>query len=487
MTNQRRKSYSAEEQRRMARARERRRKRRRQALILRAATLAILILVLLGCVVGISTGIKKNKEKKAADRAKQEQLIKDEEELHAKRQETIEEAKEASAGYDYDKSIEILQGIENYEKDDGIVEAIGKYEAEKSTLTAKNIDEVTHIFYHSLVVNPELAFEGDDSVSAGFSQWMTTVDEFNAITRQMYDNGYVLVSLDDMVEETKDADGTVHFTKGKIMLPEDKKPFILSLDDLSYYHSYDGRGIASKMIVQEDGKLACEYIEEDGTVVTGAYDCVPLLDQFVEEHPDASYRGAKGTIALTGYNGIFGYRTDNSYKTKENLGEDQEAWLTEHPDFDWDKEREEATKVADAIKAQGWDFASHTWGHVRIGDSSLETIQADTEKWLSYVEPLVGSTDKIIFAHGQDLTDWQDYSMENEKFAYLKSKGFNKYCNVDSAQYFVQVRDNYLRQGRRNLDGYRLWNDVHGEKNRTEDLFDAAKVLDTKRKDVPAL
>ena len=30
---------------------------------------------------------------------------------------------------------------------------------------------------------------------------------------------------------------------------------------------------------------------------------VPLIDRFVEEHPDFSYRGAKGIVALTGYDG----------------------------------------------------------------------------------------------------------------------------------------------------------------------------------------
>lgn len=117
----------------------------------------------------------------------------------------------------------------------------------------------------------------------------------------------------------------------------------------------------------------------------------------------------------------------------------------------------------------------------------MERIQTDTEKWRTYVEPLVGPTDTIIFAHGQDLSDWHDYSGENEKFNYLKSQGYNFYCNVDSTQYFLQIRDNYVRQGRRNLDGYRLWNDVHGEKNRTSDLFDASQILDPRRTDVPAL
>ena len=117
----------------------------------------------------------------------------------------------------------------------------------------------------------------------------------------------------------------------------------------------------------------------------------------------------------------------------------------------------------------------------------MERLQADTEKWENYVKPLVGETDTIIFAHGQDLDGWQGYAADNEKFNYLKSKGFNFFCNVDSAQYFVQIRDNYVRQGRRNLDGYRLWYDVHGESNKTSDLFDASQILDPRRTDVPPL
>ena len=273
----------------------------------------------------------------------------------------------------------------------------------------------------------------------------------------------------------------------ELKLPAGKKAFVMSLDDLSYYHSYDGRGIASKIVLDENGKPTCEYVQADGTMVTGAYDCVPLLDQFIEEHPDASYHGAKGMIALTGYDGILGYRTDIAYKTHENLTDDQQAWLDAHPDFNWDDERAEATKVADAIKADGWEFSSHTWGHIRIGDASMERIQTDTQKWLEYVAPLVGGTDTIIFAHGQDLADWHDYTTDNEKFNYLSSQGFHFYCNVDSSQYFLQIRDNYVRQGRRNLDGYRLWNDVHGDVNRTSDLFDASQILDPRRTDVPAL
>ena len=478
-----------ERQKRIERLRkERRRQRRKRAMMMRAAVLGVLILILVGSIVLVSFQVKKSKQKKAEEQARQEKLIQEEEEKNQKRKETIAQAEEIAMGYDYDGAIELLKSLENYDKDADIIARIAKLEAEKSTMVPVDMTQVTHIFYHSLVVDPERGFAGNDSAAAGFKQWMTTVDEFNKITQAMYDNGYVLVDLHDLVTQTTDENGDVHFTPNQIMLPEGKKPFVLSLDDLSYYHSYDGRGTASKMVLDENGKPTCEYIQADGTTVTGAYDCVPLLNQFLEEHPDGAYHGARGTIALTGYNGILGYRTDIAYKTGENLTEDQRAWLDAHPDFDWEKECEEAKKVAQAIKDTGWNFASHTWGHIRVGaNTSLETIKADTEKWLAYVEPLIGETDTIIFAHGEDLADWHDYSAENEKFTYLKSQGFNFFCNVDSSQYFLQIRDNYVRQGRRNLDGYRLWNDVHGEKNRTSDLFDASQILDPARSDMPSL
>jgi hypothetical protein len=133
--------------------------------------------------------------------------------------------------------------------------------------------------------------------------------------------------------------------------------------------------------------------------------------------------------------------------------------------------------VADAMKEEGWEFASHTWGHINVGEASLERLQTDTQKWLDYVKPLVGDTNVIIFAFGSDLGDWQPYTSDNEKFAYLKSMGFDIYCNVDSTQYWVQFGENYMRQGRRNLDGYRMYYNPE----MLEDLFDAGEVFDKAR------
>ena len=301
---------------------------------------------------------------------------------------------------------------------------------------------------------------------------MTTIDEFNKITETMYEKGYVMVSIYDMAKA--DADGNI--TEGEILLPEGKIPFVLSQDDVCYYHYMDGDGYASKLVVDENGKIRNEYIEDDGSVSVGDYDMVPLIDRFVEEHPDFSYRGAKGIVALTGYNGILGYRTDESYERRpEALDANKVEWLDAHPDFSLAKEREGAKKVADAMKAEGWLFASHTWGHQNVGQIGLETLQTDTRKFKDNVDPLIGGTDIIIFAFGTDLCGPEDY--HGDKFEYLKGAGYNYFCNVDSSKYYVQIRERYFRQGRRNLDGYRMY--YHPEL--LEDLFDVKSVFDPVR------
>lgn len=441
---------------------------------------------------------KKETVETSARPAEQENEKKQEEQQQIQEQETaamrsalVSEAELLAAGYDYDSAIETLKSFQGYEKDSEIMALVTDYEEQKAACVPVNIDEVTHVFYHSLVVDPELCFanQDTDTQAVGNNQWMTTIDEFNKITQSMYDKGYVLVDLHDLVTETRDESGEVHFEKGTIMLPPDKKAFVLSIDDLSYYHSYDGYGYASKMVVDENGKPKCEYIQRDGTTVVGDYDVVPLMDKFIEEHPDAAYKGARGTIALTGYNGVLGYRTDISYQTvPEDIDADKKKWLEEHPDFDLETERANAKKVADAMKAEGWKFASHTWGHLRVGSISLERLQNDTVKWKENVEPVVGAVDTIIFAHGEDLAGWNEgYTADNAKFNYLKQQGFNYFCNVDSKQYSVQIRDNYVRQGRRNLDGYRIYYNAIGEMDSVSDLFDAAEVIDPKRPPVKPL
>ena len=376
------------------------------------------------------------------------------------------------AQYNYDAAIQYLKSQPDFDVNKDYMDLAAKCQVAKGSLVEYPLEQITHVFFHTLIKDTSKAFDGD-SDEAGYNQMMTTIDEFNRIIQILYDKGYVLVSPHDMA--TVNEDGTMR--RGKILLPEGKTPFVLSQDDVSYYHYMDGDGFASRLVLDENGQVKAEYIEDDGTVSVGNYDMVPILDEFISQHPDFSYRGRKGVLAMTGYNGVLGYRTDIAYKTGENLQDNQREFLESHPDFDYEAEVAEATKVAEAMKATGWEFASHTWGHMNATDRSAEDLQTDNEKWEAYVAPILGKTDMIIFAFGADIGGWEGYSMDNPKFAYYKSRGYNYYCNVDSSQYFVQITDEYFRQGRRNLDGYRMYYNP----DLLSDLFDVSEVWDSTR------
>ena len=402
------------------------------------------------------------------------------------RSDVLTRASFMASQYDYDGAIELLQSVEDYDSDAEIISLMADFETQKSNLVPVSAYDVTHIFFHSLVVDPARGFsmtgdEGWDVSTPGFCQWMTTVYEFDQLMEQMYERGYVLVSLYDMIEETTDENGVVHIAPKNIYLPQGKTPFVMSLDDTCYYHSYDGRGVASKLIVGDDGTPTCEYIDAAGNVLVGSYDCIPRLDDFIDLHPDFSYKGAKGTVALTGYDGILGYRTDYCYRDRVELDTDQEVWLDAHPDYNWEEECRKAKEVADCIKADGWTFASHTWGHIAIYDTAYESLVTDTGKFKEFVEPLIGFTDIVIYAHGQDMASWDEEYDQTEKFKFMKSQGYNIFCNVDSSQLFVQIGDTYLRMGRRNLDGYRLYQAVYGGNDLITDLCDAKTVIDPDR------
>ena len=444
--------------------------------------LGVSILVLIVIIVKVIPQNIRNSQKNTKTEQSQEVSGKKEK----KKDKNIEQAKLLAMGYDYDGAINLLKSVKNYKENTVITKLIKQFEEQKAACVPVDVNAVPHIFYHSLINDTERAFNvsvlGKNAVD-GMNAWMTTVEEFDRITQQMYDNGYVFVRLRDLVVETTDEDGNVHFEKNtNLMLPPDKKAVVLSVDDLSYYHAYEAASYPDKLVLDENGNVKCHYVDASGNESVGDYDVVPRLNTFLNEHPDGAYKGARGLIALTGYNGVFGYRTDIDYKVKEHLQDNQKAWLDAHPDFNYEQDIEDAKVIAQALKDEGWEFASHTWGHLSVTQKTAEQLAVDNEKWVNTVQNIVGPVDTIIFAHGNDIGTWQDYTMDNDKYAYYKSVGYNFFCNVDGSQeYWVQIRDQYVRQGRINLDGYSLYKATQGGMEFLKKMFDPMDVFDTRR------
>ena len=393
--------------------------------------------------------------------------------------ELIKQTDFIAAGYDYAKAIQMLKDSEYYGSNKEIAEKEAEYQKLDSELVVyAKPDTITHIFFHSLIVDPERAFDKDVDQD-GYNMYMTTVKEFNAILEAMYQKGYVLISPYDMAYEVTDDSGT-HFTYGQIRLPAGKIPFIMSQDDLNYY-SYmigtgsginetpvfadtNGDGFAHKIVICDDGFPTCEYMAADGTVSTGDYDLVPALETFIQSHPDFSYHGARAILGMTGYEGVFGYRTKPSYETA--MGSDAYA-----------AEVKTAKEVAQCLKDHGWILASHSYGHPAYGNLTPERVERDSDKWENTVQSIIGETDVILYPHGSDIAGVEKYTFENQKFKVLYEDGYRYFFNVDGHAYWNQLGQNYFRGGRRNLDGYRMY---HNPK-KLSDLFDVDQVFDQAR------
>ena len=390
------------------------------------------------------------------------------EERAARLEALLADADRIAAGYDYDKAIQLLETSDFYGTEAAIDQAITQYEAAKASLQPYDVTQVTHVFFHTLVMDEDKAFDGDADTN-GYNQVMTTADEFLKILNSMYEKGFVLVRLHDMAYEVPTEDGGFKMERGTILLPEGKQPVVMSQDDVCYYEYMEGDGFATRMIIGEDGKPTCEMKMEDGSISVGSYDLVPILEGFIQEHPDFSYRGARAIIAFTGYQGILGYRTAEAYSDSPTYAQD----------------RETAAAVAQCLRDNGWELASHSWGHRDLGGISYSHFKTDSDKWEAEVESLIGPTDIILYPFGGDIGDWRPYTHDNDRFNYLQDLGFRYFCNVDSTRYWVQIGDDYVRQGRRNLDGYRMWGDIEmGEgnpKRRLDDLFKAEDVFSEKR------
>lgn len=383
-----------------------------------------------------------------------------EKELKEKVNLVIKQANALALGYDYEGAIILLQDFtEQIGPDDDITEAIAGYQLEKERLVPlgayDSINQISHVFFHSLIADTDRAFDGDFD-SYGYNYYMTTVSEFKEMMTEMYNAGYVLVSIHDVGIKDTLEDESTQFIPGDIMLPPDKKPFVLSQDDVNYYKYMDGDGFASKIVIDENGRPTTEMIHNDGTTSFGDYDLVPALESFIAEHPDFSYRGARGILAVTGYEGALGYRTQDSNS----------------PTYEQDKAT--VKEVVKTLKEWGWEFASHSYGHRDMNKYDYSFLVNDTNRWQEEVGALIGPTDIYIYPFGSDIEDHQVY--DSEKYQYLKDSGFDYFCGVYKSPW-MQVGNEYFRMTRRPLDGQAMLQFPE----RLGDLFEISKVLDPTR------
>lgn len=454
-----------------------RRRKRSRLKIFREAylppILAAVIIVLI--VVFISNSFARANDKKQAEIdasiAESESIALEQERLNQQANDLIAQAEAYALRYDYEGALHVLGGFEgNLNNFPALLDKWNAYETAKNSLVEWNDPgQVLNLSFQLLIADPQRAFN-DATYKNSFDRNFVTTEEFSRILDDLYVNGYVLVRLDDFVTTAVTNTGLTVYTRKTLKLPEGKKPLMITQTNVNYslylvdsnndmMPDKNGSGFAHKLILDAAGNVTCEMVDANGNIVTGAYDMIPILDSFVAAHPDFSYQGAKATIALTGYNGLFGYRTHED--AKKVLGEDT-----------YNAEVAGALAVANALRNSGYDLACYTYCNMPYGIRTPDQIQADLNLWAKEVTPILGKIDTFVFAQNSDITTQTAYS--GEKFQLMQGAGFRRYMGFSTdGKPWTTLADNYMRMGRITVSG----STIRSNPQWFDGIFDAATVL----------
>ena len=441
-------------------------------LIILAVAALLIVIFIIG---SITRAIQKHTVEKEASIAVSESVAEEQARLEAEMNSILEKAEEMAAGYDFEGAVALIDSFSgNIGGYPQLQDARARYEYSKESLVAwTDPNSIVNLSFQTLIADTDRAFAHEEYGSSLKKNFITT-GEFQKILERLYENDYILVSIKDLIETGTSESGSEYYQYKELLLPEGKKPLVLTQTNVNYnlylvdsnddlVADKDGVGIASKMVLDESGNVTCEIVNADGTVSTGAYDLVPILDAFIEEHPDFSYRGAKAVLALTGYNGLFGYRTHT--EARDILGEEQ-----------YEKDVASVQAIAQALTESGYDLGCYTYGNNAYGKHSVSQIQEDMNRWVDEVVPVLGNVDIMVFAQNSDINSGMLYS--GSKFDYLKAQGFNYFLGFCSeGDPFTYIAENYVRQGRLMVTGNNLKNNAKWFNAifSTEDLLDEAR------------
>lgn len=434
------------------------------------------LLILIFIVGAAGRAIKANNANNdAANNAQQEQ-ISAAEKLEAEAKSLLEEAALMAAGYDYQGAIDLLNTFSgDASKFPEIGQRKSEYEMAKSQLIAHNDpSEVVNLSFHVLIADPARAFTAE-TYGGQYNKNFVTVDEFQAILEQLYANNYVLVDMDSFIAETSTGDSTTYESK-TLYLPDGKKPIMIT-ETYGYLQfmvdsdgdgeaDANGGGFASRLVLDASGQIKAEMVDANGNTVVGNYALVPILEDFIAEHPDFSYMGARATLATTGYNGVFGYRIQKS--VIESKGQ---AY--------YDEQVAGAQEIVAALREAGYTIACYTYENVDYGKINAESIRADIDKWNNEIVAVIGAVDTLVYAKESDISSTGSYS--GSRYTVLSDAGF-RYFITSGSKASCNVAGDYVRQVRVMVTGTNMSHAATMYSN----YFDARTVLNSQRGNVPS-
>lgn len=363
----------------------------------------------------------------------------------------IAEAEALAAGYNYDEAIAKLNTFSgtDAEHQQAITAKKAEYTTAQSQLVEwKDISQIPNLSFHVLMADPTRAIS-DAQYGGLYNRNFVTIDEFSKILEHLYSGGYILIDFDSFISTSTGVDGRESFFQSPLMLPAGKKPIMITETMVNYFNymidgnndgepDAGGAGFASKLVVDENGDIKAQYVDGSNQTLIGNYDLVPILEDFIKAHPDFSYRGARATLAVTGHEGVFGYRCNTSYIASKSQGY-------------YDEQVAGAKEIAQALRDKGYTIASYTYSNQKYRDLSAKEINQEMTNWKNQVTPILGEVDVMVFA--RENGGINDYT--GAVFTALSDTGFQYFVD-DGEKPSVTINTSYVRQTRIMVTGMNM-------------------------------
>ena len=380
----------------------------------------------------------------------------------------LAQAETLAAGYNYEEAIAVLNTITGMpSRDDRVSEARERYENGDASLVNWNDGAIPHLCFPTLIYDTSMAFDGDGRASS-YATTMVTCSEFSGILQSLYDNGYILIDIHSIASMVTDERGTTSMEYGTMKLPQGKKPIVLSQDNLSYASVTNGDGIATRLTLDEEGKVKAVYTDSEGHDLVGDYDFIPILESFIEAHPDFSFRGARGIVTVSGSEGVFGYdlpsedaspaaQQQETAAAADSSGslaglQNNAGGQTAVNASSLTEDEQAVAQISSALRAGGWSIGCAGWSHSYMNDMSNDQFKSEMDDWLDHVGSLTGDADILFYPYGAEV------AYPGDKLQYLMDHGFRYLCGLWGDTDFRELGDGYMRMTRRFVDGYTLIN-----------------------------
>ncbi|NLN51273.1 MAG: hypothetical protein GX145_00465 [Clostridiaceae bacterium] len=323
---------------------------------------------------------------------------------------------------------------------------------------------VEHIAIRPLIVDVERAEQGPYKTFA--ETGLLTTGEFEKLLSELYERDYVLISGETYMNYPEEYP--------QVIVPLGKKPLVMIFNQYQYSTQYKESGTAEQLFYEaETNQFLSRLVANKPETAVENKDAVSILNNFISEHTDFSFNGAKARISLTVDENVLGYtvseeQTQNTIQKTEELGLETYI-LADKTDEDKEKyyqlQSNDLQELITALKQHGYTFCNGTRNGSDLSAMSYAELVQNISSWNDLMIPYLGNVSSLAFPGGANV--YHDVA----KLEYLIDSGYCTFYGEGPNVYNFDGID-YLHFDFTSINGSTLSSAEHWNLDRFLDVAD---------------